>query len=207
MTLAILGFIKTREERRMERDIQVRQWLAHMRREIKAAQKNELDYIAKARIAHQRGFGDQFALLKANIRRVRARQIALERRILAIETALQMQVEAESNKVFAESMNAISKSIGELFNARDMAKMEANFEKAALQAQSVEELTQNFIESFTNDMTEPDMEPGDDTSDDELNRLIFTEDKGKSGEKSSQTRDELLEELEALEKNFKNSRK
>jgi hypothetical protein len=205
MAVAILGFIKTKEERRMERNIQVKQWLSQLRREIKTSQKNETDYIAKARLAHQKGFGDQFALLKANIRRVRARQTALERHILLIETAMQTQAEMESNKIFAESMNAISKSISELFNAQDIAKMEANFEKAALQAQSVEELTKTFIESFTSDMTNPDIEPGNDTTDEELNRLIFSDGKGKSEEKASQTRDELLEELEALEKGFKNT--
>jgi hypothetical protein len=211
MALTILGFIKTKEERRMERNIQVKQWLSQLRREIKTAQKNEADYIAKARLAHRKGFGDQFALLKANIRRVRARQTALERQILLIETAMQTQAEMESNKIFAESMNAISKSISGLFNAQDIAKMEANFEKAALQAQSVEESTKNFIESFTSDMVNPDVEPGDDTPDEELERLIFAGDRGQSGEKSeekfSSTRDELLEELEALEKNFKSSRK
>ena len=200
--MPILGIFKTKEERRQERNIQVKQWLSQLRREIKTSQKNEADYIVKARTAHQKGFGDQFALLKANIRRVRARQIAIERRILIIETAMQMQAEMESNKIFAESMNAISKSISELFNAHDMAKMEANFEKAAFQAQSVEELTQNFIESFTADMSTPDVEPGDDTSDEELNRLIFAGDKS-----SSQTRDDLLEEIEAMEKGLKNSSK
>jgi hypothetical protein len=175
--------------------------LSQLQRKIKEAQKNEAAYIAKARIAHQKGFGDQYALLKANIRRVRARQIGMERRILTIETAMQVQAEMESDKIFAESMNAISKSISELFNAQDMAKMEANFEKAALQAQSVEELTQNFIESFTSNMTTSDVEPGHSTSDEELDRLIF------AGEKSSaQTGDSLLEELDALEKDFKNSR-
>jgi hypothetical protein len=173
-----------------------------MKREIKSSQKNEADYIAKARIAHKKGCGAPFALWYANLRRVRARQIALERHILTIETAMQTQAEMESNKVFAESMNAISKSISELFNAQDMAKMEANFEKAALQAQSVEELTQNFIESFASNMSEPDMEPGDDTTDEELDRLIFAGDKS-----SSQTRDELLEEIDALEKDLKISRK
>ena len=187
--MPILGFIKTKEERLQERNRKVKEWLLQLKREIRTSQKNEAEYIAKARLAHQKGFGDQFALLKANIRRVRARQIALERRILIIETAMQMQAEMESNKIFAESMNTIAKSISGLFNAQNMAKMEANFTKAASQSQSVEELAGNFIESFTSDMTIPDVEPGDDTSDEDLESLIFGKDDSK-----------LLNELDELDK-------
>ena len=199
--MAILGIFKTKEERLQERNIKVKQWLSQLRRQIKTLQKNEADYITKARVAHQKGFGDMFALLKGDIRSVRAEQNALERRILVIETAMQKQALMESNKIFAESMNAISKSISESFNAMDMAKMEASFEKAALQAQSVEDMATNFIETFISQNSSPDIEPGDDTSDEELDRLIFGDVKS-----SSQTRDTLLEEIEALEKGLNNSR-
>jgi hypothetical protein len=43
-------------------------------------------------------------------------------------------------------MNALSKSISEVFGATDMAKTQVNFEKAMSQAESLEERVDTFLE-------------------------------------------------------------
>ena len=197
--MAILGIFKTKEERRIEREMQVKQGLSQMRRQVKMLEKSEVEYLEKARHVHKRGLDDQLPLLKSNVRRTIATRKNIERQIIAIETAIQMRAEAESINAFAKSLNAISSSISELFGATDMVKMQTNFEKAMLQAQSMQERTELFIESFTSDMTSADVaRSNDEISDEALDRLIF------AGEKSQ---DPLLEEINALEQSLKTTSK
>ena len=202
--MPILGLFKTKEERRQERTIQVRQLISQLKREIKSCQKNQTDYIEKARIARKKGFQDQYNVLKSNILRVMKKQTDLEHKILVIETAMQTQAEMESDKVFAESMNAISKSMIDLFNPQEMAKMQANFDKAAIQAEQIHTLAKDFVDSFTQDMSSLDIRPDEGIDDDELDRLILGADA--ASKPSSKSQDSLLDEIDAMEKELTKSR-
>jgi hypothetical protein len=137
---------KSKQERKIERDMQVRQAIAHIRKQIRTLERNERDYLDKARRAKQISAQDQLGFLKQAIRKTLTQRRIMERQLLGIETASQMKNQAESYASFARSLNAVSKSIAEVFGSVDLAKTQKEFETAMARAESMEERMNLFLE-------------------------------------------------------------
>jgi hypothetical protein len=147
-----MSLFKSKEERRIERNIQVRKALTQIRRQLKANEKYELDYIEKAKRARKLGWTNQYEFLKKAIKKTATIKIRLERQLLALESATQLKDQAEGHYDFAKAMNAFSKSIAEVFGSTDMAKTQVNFEKAMSKAESIEERMDAFLETTSESM-------------------------------------------------------
>lgn len=170
-----MGLFKSKEERRIERDMQVRQGLATIRKQVKDLERNEKEFLDKARRAKRIGSGEQLAFLKKAIRQTIGQRMGMERQLLAIETAAQMKNQMESYAAFAKSMNAVSRSIGEVFGTVDMAKTQRDFESAMSKAQSMEERMSVFLDMTSDTMLSGAGEDESVISDEELDRLLETD--------------------------------
>jgi len=147
-----VGLFKSKEERRIERTIQVRQALTQIRRQIDANTKYETQYVEQAKRARKLGWANQYEFLKKAIKKTATIKVRLERQLLALQTALQIKDQAEGQHDFARAMTALSKSIAEVFGSTDMAKTQVNFEKAMAQAQTLEERMDSFLEMTSESM-------------------------------------------------------
>ena len=147
-----MGLFKSREERQIERSMQVRRALTQLRRQIKDNEKHELAYIAKAKRARKLGWGNQYDFLKKAIKKTATIKVRLERQLLALESAGQVKEQAESHAQFASAMNALSKSIAEAFGLTHLSKTQVNFEKAMAQAETLEERMDAFLEMTSESM-------------------------------------------------------
>ncbi len=147
-----MALFKSKEERRIERNIQIRKAVTQIRRQIASNGKHESDYIAKAKRARKMGWDNQYEFLKKAIKKTATIKVRLERQLLALESAVQIKEQAEGHHEFASAMNALSKSIAEVFGATDMAKTQVNFEKAMSQAESLEERMDTFLEMTSESM-------------------------------------------------------
>jgi hypothetical protein len=147
-----MSLFKSKEERRIERNIQVRKAVTQIRRQITANEKHEADYIVKAKRAKKLGWNNQYEFLKKAIKKTATVKVQLERQLLALESAAQIKEQAEGHFEFASAMNGLSKSISEVFGATDMAKTQVNFEKAMSQAQNLEERMDTFLEMTSDSM-------------------------------------------------------
>jgi hypothetical protein len=170
-----MGLFKSKEERRIERDIQVRQGVAQIRKQIKDLERNEKEFLDKARRARRIGSGEQLAFLKKAIRQTIAQRMGMERQLLAIETAAQVKNQAESFAAFAKSMNAVSRSISEVFGAVDMAKTQHDFESAMTKAHTLEERMNVFLDMTSDTVMSGMAEDQEVISDEELDRLLESE--------------------------------
>ncbi len=170
-----MPLFKSKEQRRIERDVQVRQGIAQIQRQIKALAKNEQGYLEKAKKARQLGAADQEAFLRQTLKRCIASRRQMERQLLSIETASQMKNQAESYAAFAKSMTAVSQSIAEVFGATDLTKTQQEFERAMVQAQTMEQRMAVFLDMTTETLGSMDVAGDDLMSDAELDRLIAGE--------------------------------
>ncbi len=191
-----MGLFKSREERRIERDMQVRKGLATLKRRMKELARDEKSYIKKARKARQIGDDSQFEFIKQNLKRTASGRKMMERQLLSIETAFQIKNQAEAHAQFATSMNAISKSIAEVFGETDLTATQKDFEKAMAQAENMEQRMEIFL-----DMAEGTVSTGaeasDLVSDDEIDALIADE---ISHEESSGLDEGISKGLDEIEK-------
>jgi hypothetical protein len=141
-----MALFKSREERRIERNLEVRKGINAVKRTIANLERNERDYLQKAKRAKSLGSGAQLNFLKQTLKKTMSQRILMERQLLNIETAIQIKDQAEAHAQFAKSMTAISKTIGEMFAQTDLAKTQVEFEKAMQKAQTMEEQMELFLD-------------------------------------------------------------
>jgi hypothetical protein len=170
-----MGLFKSKEERKLERDMEIRKGINEFKRNIRSLEKHERDYLKKAKRAKQIGAHDQLEFIKKTIKQTAAQRRGLERQLLAIETAAQRKNQMEAHGQFAKSLAAISKSIAEVFGDVDWTETQKNFEKAMARAESFEQQVDVFLEASSETMFNEGAYSEDLVSDEEIDRLIDAE--------------------------------
>ncbi len=110
-----MGIFKSKEEKRIERTIEVRKGINSLRRNIRDLNKHELSYITKAKRARKMGDKDQYAFLKQQLKKTAGQKRSRERQLLSIETAMQIKNQAESDADFAKSMGSVAKAVSDVY--------------------------------------------------------------------------------------------
>ena len=195
-----MGLFKSREERKIERDMEIRKGINEFKRNIRNLEKHERDYIKKAKRAKQIGAHDQLEFIKKTIKQTAAQRRGLERQLLAIETAAQRKDQLEAHGQFARSLAAISKSIAEVFGEVNWTETQKNFEKAMAQAENFEQQVDLFLEASTETMFNEQAYSSDLVSDEEIDRLI-EEEVAHDEAKAADT--EIEKEIGEIEKELK----
>jgi hypothetical protein len=198
-----MGIFKSKAEKRIEWEITVRKGLARIRRQIASQEKNEKGYVTKAKRAKAMGASDQFAFLRATLKKTASQRRLLERQLLNLETAVQMRDQVEANASFAQAMGAVSRAIGQMFSSVDLTKTQAQFEKAMAQAQSMEERVALFLDVSAGAMTDYEGAPEDLVPDDEVDRMLGEEAAAEEGAVNDR---EIAEGLAAVRAELKKDR-
>jgi hypothetical protein len=170
-----MGLFKSKEERKLERDMEIRKGISELKRNVRGLERHETDYIKKAKRAKQLGAQDQLDFIKKTIKQTAAHRRALERQLLAIETAAQRKNQMEAHGQFARSLAAVSRSIAEVFGDVNFAETQKNFEKAMAQAETFEQQVDVFLEASQETMFNEQAYSEDLVSDAEIDKLIETE--------------------------------
>jgi hypothetical protein len=167
-----MGLFKSKEERKLERDMEIRKGINEMKRNVRSLEKHEKDYLKKAKRAKQIGANDQLDFIKKTIKQTAAQRRALERQLLAIETAAQRKNQMEAHGQFAKSLGVVAKSISEVFGDVNWTETQKNFEKAMAQAESFEQQVDVFLEASSETMFNETAYSEDLVTDDEIDKLI-----------------------------------
>jgi len=193
-----MGLFKSKEERKIERDIAVRKGINAMKRNIRNLERNEKEYLKKARRAKQLGDDKQLTFLKATLRRTATQRRVLERQMLSLETALQLKNQAEAMGEFAKSLNAVSMAISETFASTDLEATQKAFMNSVAQAESMEQ-RMDILLDMNEQMFEAEPASADGViSEEEIDLLI----EGGPEKESGAFDDEIAERLKKLEKEF-----
>ncbi len=200
-----MSLFKSKEERRIERNIQVRKAATQIRRQIASNARHEADYIEKAKRARKLGWQNQYDFLKKAIKKTSTIKVRLERQLLALESAVQIKEQAEGHFEFANAMNSLSKSIAEVFGATDMAKTQVNFEKAMSQAESLEERMDTFLEMTSESMFDYEgSSEGELVKDSDIDKMLEEE---ITHEEKAGIDDEIEKDLSAIQKEIEKTNK
>ena len=171
-----MGIFKSKEEKRIERDIEVRKGVNSLKRNIRDLAKHELSYIEKAKKAKKIGDKDQYDFLKRQLKKTAGQRRMRERQMLSIETAVQIKNQAESDADFAKSMGSVAKAVSEVYGSVDFAKTQKNFEKAMMQAETLQQQMEIFLEMTQEHVMAGEVEGENDVvSDAEIDRMLGEE--------------------------------
>jgi len=193
-----MPLFKTRQERKIERQIAARKGINSIRRNIRDLERNEAAYLVKAKRARQLGSESQSEFLRQALKRTAAQRRVMERQLLNIETALQIKNQAEAHAQFASSMNAVSRAIGDAFGQTDLTSTQREFERAMTKAESLEQQMEVFLDMSSNSMFGYEGSSEDIVSDAEIDRMI--EDEVLEDESSSELDSTIASGIDAVRK-------
>src|SRR5918997_6317587 len=170
-----MGLFKSKDERRIEREMKIRQGVRSIERSIRQQEKFSEDFIHNAQHARKIGDEGQYQFVRSALKKTAAVKKMLERQLLAIKNAMLIQQQAQASQQFAESMALMAREIGRVFGEMDLTKTQAQWERAVAQAGSMEERMEVFLDSMEQTAisgagaatTRDDL-----VSDDEIDRMI-----------------------------------
>jgi hypothetical protein len=143
-----MGLFKSKDERRVEREMKIRSGMRAIEKSIRQQEKFAEDFIGNARRARQIGDEGQYQFIRGALKKTAAVKKMLERQLLAIKNAMLVQQQAQASQQFVESMNMMAREIGRVFGEMDLTKTQAQWEKALVQAGSMEERMDLFLDSM-----------------------------------------------------------
>lgn len=180
-----MGLFESAAARERRRRIQIRKAMTFINKEIANCRQHTKGYVEKAKRAKQIGDREQLEKFRLAWRRTVNMQNQLERQLLGIEGMVQLKNQAEASSKFAGAMNAISKSIADLFGKIDFARTQASLAQAREQAQALEEEMNLLLDETTENIYDYTGETSREAvvTDEEFERLVEDEvihDEGKT---------------------------
>ena len=169
-----MGLFKSKDERRIDREMKIRQGMKAIERSIRQQEKFSEDFIKNAQHARKIGDKNQYAFIRGALKKTAAVKKMLERQLLSIKNAMLIQQQAVASRQFAESMNLMAQEIGQTFKEMDLTKTQADWERAVAQAGSVEEKMDVFLDSMEQSATSGGVSSAREglVTDDEIDRMI-----------------------------------
>lgn len=169
-----MGLFKSKDERRVEREMKIRQGVRAIERSIRQQEKFSEDFIKNAQHARKIGDNNQYLFIRNALKKTATIKKMLERQLLAIKNAMLIQQQAAASQQFAESMNLMAREIGKTFGEMDLTQTQSQWERAVAQAGSMEERMEIFLDSMEQSAIagEPASAGGEAITDDEIDRMI-----------------------------------
>src|SRR3954471_6924165 len=169
-----MGLFKSKEERRIDREMRIRQGVRSIERSIRQQEKFANEFIKNAQHARKIGDEQQYQFVRSALKKTAAVKKMLERQLLAIKNAMLIQQQAQASAQFAESMNLMAREIGRVFGEMDLTKSQAQWERAVSQAGSIEERMEIFLDSMEQSAGSASVSTAreDLVTDDEIDRMI-----------------------------------
>lgn len=193
-----MGLFKSAEERRIERDIKVRQGIRRIEKSIREQTRFQEEFIKNARDAKRVGDTAQYEFVRGSLKKTAAIRRMLERQLLVVKNALLVKRQAEASSDFASSMGVMSAEIGRMFGETDLTRTQAAWEKAMTQSQTMEERMTIFLENIEG-VAAQDTENADGViSDDEVDTMIEAEERAEQQQEMDRNAT-LRAELAALD--------
>ncbi len=190
-----MGLFKSKEERRVERDIKIRQGIRRIEKAIAEQNKFTDEFIKNARQAKQIGDTQSYVFIRNSLKKTATIKRLLERQLLAVKNALLIKRQAEATADFSDAMNMMAGEVQKLYGGTDLVKTQTEWEKAMAQSQTMEERMSLFLDGIEDtaamDVSASAAEP---VSDAEIDGLIEAEEQSEAARESQQMsalRDEL----------------
>jgi hypothetical protein len=170
-----MGLFKSKDERRIEREMKIRGGMRAIERSIRQQEKFAEDFIKNAQHAKKIGDNGQYQFIRSALKKTAAVKKMLERQLLSIKNAMLIQQQAQASQQFAESMALMATEISRTFGEMDLTKTQSQWEKAVTQAGTMEERMDLFLDSMEQSATSGATASGtreDLVTDEEIDRMI-----------------------------------
>ncbi len=171
-----MSLFMSAEERRIERDIKIRQGIRRIEKSISEQNKFTNEFIVNARRVKEIGDQNQYVFIRNSLKKTATVKKMLERQLLAVKSALIIKRQAEASTDFAQAMGTMAQEISRMFSETDLVKTQMDWEKAMAQSASMEERTTMFLESIEDSAaSDTASTPAEVITDEEIDAMIEAE--------------------------------
>src|SRR5687768_1210177 len=170
-----MGLFKSKEERKIEREMKIRAGMRAIEKSIRQQEKFTADFVKNAQHAKKIGDEQQYAFIRNALKKTATVKKMLERQLLSIKNAMLIQQQAAASSEFAASMNLMAQEIGRTFGEMDLTKTQVQWEKAVVQASSMEERMEVFLDSMEQAGGQTVSAGNEVVSDSEIDRMIMAD--------------------------------
>lgn len=193
-----MSLFKSAEERRIERDIKIRQGIRRIEKAVSEQNKFTDEFVKNARRAKEIGDNGQYVFIRNSLKKTATIKKMLERQLLAVKNALLIKRQAEASSDFVSAMSTMAGEISRMYGETDLAKTQLEWEKAMAQSQSMEERMSMFLETVE-DIAASDTAnvPAEVVTDQEIDAMIEAEGQAEHA-KDMDELDALRAELNAV---------
>lgn len=199
-----MGLFKSSDERRLEREMEVRKGLSRIKKQIRAQEREEKEFIKKAKRAKQLGDGTQLGFIKASLKRTAYTRRMMERQLLNLEVFKQLKDQAETQADFARALQTVSEAIAESYGSVDLAQVQKNCERAISQSESMQQMMEMMMEHSNESISNMEGAQTDElVSDDEIDKMI---DEAVVAEETEEAEERVGSRLDALRERFEKNR-
>jgi hypothetical protein len=199
-----MSLFKSSEERRLEREMEIRKGLSRIKKQIRDQEREEREFIKKAKRAKQLGDSTQLKVIKANLKRTAYSRRLMERQLLNLEVFKQLKDQAEAQSDFARALETVSEAIAESYGSVNLAQVHKNCERAVSQSESMQQMMELMIEQTNESVGHMEGAQSDDlVSDEEIDRLI---DEAVVAEETEEMEDKVSSRLDSLRERFEKNR-
>ena len=167
-----MGLFKSKDERRVEREMKIRQGMRAIEKSIRQQEKFADDFIKNAQHARKIGDDNQDLFIRGALKKTAAVKKMLERQLLSIKNAMLIQQQAAASQQFAESMSLMAQEIGRTFNEMNLTQTQVDWEKAVAQASTLEERMDVFLDAMQDSSMSSGAETKEVITDAEVDRMI-----------------------------------
>ncbi len=192
-----MGLFKSKEERRIERDMKIRHGIRRIEKSIAEQKKFSDEFVKNARHAKQIGDTQSYQFIRNSLKKTATIQKLLERQLLAVKNALLIKRQAEATADFAGAMKIMASEVSRMYGEADLTKTQLEWEKALAQSQSMEERMSMFLDGMEEGAAMDVSASTEAITDDEIDRMIAAEEQVEDAREAQQM-SALRAELEQL---------
>ncbi len=188
-----MGLFKSKQQKEIEKKMLIKRTINTMNKQINRLEDQKQVFIDAAKRAKQRGLDAQFNLALSGYKMTVQQQRRAQEMLLNFEITAQMKDVTMMTSEFLRGMSDISKEMTRLADAKEFAKIQAQFEEAMLAVETQTDQMDNFMEMSQETFYNQSKDKSGKMSDEELEKFIMEQ--ASQDELSEENIDKEMEEL------------
>lgn len=189
-----MGLFKSKQQKEIEKKMLIKRTINTMNKQINKLEEQKKVFIEAAKKAKMKDLDAQFNLALSGYKMTVQQQKRAQEMLLNFEITAQMKDVTMMTSEFLRGMSDISKEMTKLADAKEFAKIQAQFEQAMAAVETQTDQMDNFMEMSQETFYNQGIDKsGKQMSDDELEKFIMEQ--ASQDELSSENIDKEMEEL------------
>ncbi len=189
-----MAWFKSKQQKEIEKKMLIKRTINTMNKQINKLEEQKKVFVEAAKRAKEKDLDAQFNLALSGYRMTVQQQKRAQEMLLNFEITAQMKDVTMMTSEFLRGMSSISKEMTKLADAKEFAKIQAQFEQAMAAVETQTEQMDNFMEMSQETFYNQGLDKsGKKMSDEELEKYIMEQ--VEQDELSSESIDKEMEEL------------